>query len=103
MGIGIFNKIKRIGKGFLKDILNNNVVKGPKDPGALLHEAVNEVKNAIVNNTKNVIKKDILDKNKLLRSLNDNLRLFESDQGPVDEVKPLVSYASRNWIPKFKD
>ncbi|MBQ8206636.1 MAG: hypothetical protein IJZ77_04160 [Bacilli bacterium] len=73
--------------------MNNNVV----------NEAVNEVKNAIVNNTKNVIKKDILDKNKLLRSLNDNLRLFESDQGPVDEVKPLVSYASRNWIPKFKD
>ena len=83
MGIGIFNKLKRFGRGFvsgIKDIFNDPKVK----------DAVNVAKNNIVNTVTNVV----LDKNKLLKGLNTET---------MDNIKDVVSFASRKWIPKFKN
>ena len=98
MGIGIFNKLKRFGRGFIsgiKDIFNDPKVK----------DAVNVAKNDIVNGVTNVVKNAnvVLDKNKLLKGLStetmDNIKeIF--DQG---SLSPVVSFASRKWIPKFKN
>ena len=78
MGIGIFNKLKRFGRGFIsgiKDIFN--------DP---------KVKDAVTNVAKNA--NTILDKNKLLKGLSTET---------MDNIKDVVSFASRKWIPKFKN
>ena len=83
MGIGIFNKLKRFGRGFIsgiKDIFNDPKVK----------DTVNVAKNNIVNTVTNVI----LDKNKLLKGLSTET---------MDNIKDVVSFASRKWIPKFKN
>ena len=85
MGIGIFNKLKRFGRGFiggLKDIFNDPKVK----------DAVNVAKNDIVNVVKNA--NVVLDKNKLLKGLSTET---------MDNIKDVVSFASRKWIPKFKN
>ena len=85
MGIGIFNKLKRFGRGFIsgiKDIFNDPKVK----------DAVNGAKNDIVNVAKNA--NTILDKNKLLKGLSTET---------MDNIKDVVSFASRKWIPKFKN
>ena len=89
MGIGIFNKLKRLGRGFvsgIKDIFNDPKVK----------DAVNVAKNDIVNGVTNVVKNanTILDKNKLLKGLSTET---------MDNIKDVVSFASRKWIPKFKN
>ena len=86
MGIGIFNKLKRLGRGFIsgiKDIFNDPKVK----------DAVNVAKNNIVNTVTNVI----LDKNKLLKGLS-----TETKENIKDLTNSVVSFASRKWIPKFK-
>ena len=98
MGIGIFNKLKRLGRGFIsgiKDIFNDPKVKDAVTNG------VNGAKNDIVNVVKNA--NVVLDKNKLLKGLStetmDNIKeIF--DQG---SLSPVVSFASRKWIPKFKN
>ena len=85
MGIGIFNKLKRFGRGFIsgiKDIFNDPKVK----------DAVNVAKNDIVNVVKNA--NVVLDKNKLLKGLSTET---------MDNIKDVVSFASRKWIPKFKN
>ena len=85
MGIGIFNKLKRLGRGFaseLKDIFNDPKVK----------DAVSVAKNDIVNVVKNA--NVVLDKNKLLKGLSTET---------MDNIKDVVSFASRKWIPKFKN
>ena len=87
MGIGIFNKLKRFGRGFiggLKDIFNDPKVK----------DAVNATKNDVTNVIKNSVKNEILDKNKLLKGLTPET---------IDNIKDVVSFASRKWIPKFKN
>ena len=89
MGIGIFNKLKRFGRGFIsgiKDIFNDPKVK----------DAVNVAKNDIVNGVTNVVKNAnvVLDKNKLLKGLSTET---------MDNIKDVVSFASRKWIPKFKN
>ena len=87
MGIGIFNKLKRFGRGFiggLKDIFNDPKVK----------DAVNVAKNDVTNVIKNSVKNEILDKNKLLKGLTPET---------IDNIKDVVSFASRKWIPKFKN
>ena len=86
MDIGIFNKLKRLGRGFvsgIKDIFNDPKVK----------DAVNVAKNNIVNTVTNVI----LDKNKLLKGLS-----TETKENINDLTNSVVSFASRKWIPKFK-
>ena len=86
MGIGIFNKLKRLGRGFvsgIKDIFNDPKVK----------DAVNVAKNNIVNTVTNVV----LDKNKLLKGLS-----TETKENIKDLTNSVVSFASRKWIPKFK-
>ena len=98
MGIGIFNKLKRFGRGFIsgiKDIFNDPKVKDA------VTNAVDVAKNDIVNTVKNA--NVVLDKNKLLKGLStetmDNIKeIF--DQG---SLSPVVSFASRKWIPKFKN
>ena len=102
MGIGIFNKLKRFGRGFIsgiKDIFNDPKVKDA------VTNVVNVARNDIVNGVTNVAKNanTILDKNKLLKGLStetmDNIKeIF--DQG---SLSPVVSFASRKWIPKFKN
>ena len=102
MGIGIFNKLKRFGRGFIsgiKDIFNDPKVKDA------VTNVVNVARNDIVNGVTNVAKNanSILDKNKLLKGLStetmDNIKeIF--DQG---SLSPVVSFASRKWIPKFKN
>ena len=92
MGIGIFNKLKRFGRGFIsgiKDIFNDPKVK----------DAVNVAKNDIVNGVTNVAKNanTILDKNKLLKGLS-----TETKENIKDLTNSVVSFASRKWIPKFK-
>ena len=85
MGIGIFNKLKRFGRGFIsgiKDIFNDPKVK----------DAVNVARNDIVNVVKNT--NVVLDKNKLLKGLSTET---------MDNIKDVVSFASRKWIPKFKN
>ena len=89
MGIGIFNKLKRLGRGFIsgiKDVFNDPKVK----------DAVNVAKNDIVNGVTNVVKNAnvVLDKNKLLKGLSTET---------MDNIKDVVSFASRKWIPKFKN
>ena len=94
MGIGIFNKLKRFGRGFIsgiKDIFNDPKVK----------DAVNVAKNDIVNVVKNA--NVVLDKNKLLKGLStetmDNIKALCAPSSAQD----VVSFASRKWIPKFKN
>ena len=92
MGIGIFNKLKRFGRGFIsgiKDIFNDPKVK----------DAVNVAKNDIVNGVTNVAKNanSILDKNKLLKGLS-----TETKENIKDLANSVVSFASHKWIPKFK-
>ena len=98
MGIGIFNKLKRLGRGFIsgiKDIFNDPKVK----------DAVNVAKNDIVNGVTNVVKNAnvVLDKNKLLKGLStetmDNIKALCAPSSAQD----VVSFASRKWIPKFKN
>ncbi|MBQ4122951.1 hypothetical protein IJD44_04415 [bacterium] len=87
MGIGIFNKLKRFGRGFIsgiKDIFNDPKVK----------ENINVAKNDVTNVIKNSVKNEILDKNKLLKGLTPET---------IDNIKDVVSFASRKWIPKFKN
>ena len=97
MGIGIFNKLKRLGRGFIsgiKDVFNDPKVK----------DAVNVAKNDIVNGVTNVVKNAnvVLDKNKLLKGLStetmDNIKALCAPSSAQD----VVSFASRKWIPKFK-
>ena len=93
MGIGIFNKLKRFGRGFIsgiKDIFNDPKVKDA------VTNVVNVARNDIVNGVTNVAKNanTILDKNKLLKGLSTET---------MDNIKDVVSFASRKWIPKFKN
>ena len=93
MGIGIFNKLKRLGRGFvsgIKDIFNDPKVK----------DVVNVAKNDIVNGVTNVVKNAnvVLDKNKLLKGLS-----TETKENIKDLTNSVVSFASRKWIPKFKN
>ena len=93
MGIGIFNKLKRFGRGFIsgiKDIFNDPKVKDA------VTNVVNVARNDIVNGVTNVAKNanTILDKNKLLKGLSAET---------MDNIKDVVSFASRKWIPKFKN
>ena len=88
MGIGIFNKLKRLGRGFIsgiKDVFNDPKVK----------DAVNGAKNDIVNVVKNA--NVVLDKNKLLKGLS-----TETKENIKDLANSVVSFASHKWIPKFK-
>ena len=92
MGIGIFNKLKRFGRGFIsgiKDVFNDPKVK----------DAVNVAKNDIVNRVTNVVKNAnvVLDKNKLLKGLS-----TETKENIKDLANSVVSFASHKWIPKFK-
>ena len=96
MGIGIFNKLKRFGRGFIsgiKDIFNDPKVKDAVTNG------VNGAKNDIVNGVTNVVKNAnvVLDKNKLLKGLS-----TETKENIKDLTNSVVSFASRKWIPKFK-
>ena len=92
MGIGIFNKLKRFGRGFIsgiKDIFNDPKVKDA------VTNVVNVARNDIVNVAKNA--NSILDKNKLLKGLS-----TETKENIKDLTNSVVSFASRKWIPKFK-
>ena len=92
MGIGIFNKLKRLGRGFIsgiKDVFNDPKVKDAVTNG------VNGAKNDIVNVVKNA--NVVLDKNKLLKGLS-----TETKENINDLTNSVVSFASRKWIPKFK-
>ena len=98
MGIGIFNKLKRFGRGFIsgiKDIFNDPKVKDA------VTNVVNVARNDIVNVAKNA--NSILDKNKLLKGLStetmDNIKALCAPSSAQD----VVSFASRKWIPKFKN
>ena len=85
MGIGIFNKLKRFGRGFIsgiKDIFNDPKVKDA------VTNAVNVAKNDIVNTVKNA--NVVLDKNKLLKGLN-----TETKENIKDLANSVVSFASR--------
>ena len=102
MGIGIFNKLKRFGRGFIsgiKDIFNDPKVKDA------VTNVVNVARNDIVNGVTNVAKNanSILDKNKLLKGLStetmDNIKALCAPSSAQD----VVSFASRKWIPKFKN
>ena len=102
MGIGIFNKLKRFGRGFIsgiKDIFNDPKVKDA------VTNVVNVARNDIVNGVTNVAKNanTILDKNKLLKGLStetmDNIKALCAPSSAQD----VVSFASRKWIPKFKN
>ena len=94
MGIGIFNKLKRFGRGFIAGI--KNIFNDPK-----VKDAVNVAKNDVVNVARNAVKTGvtdvILDKNKLLKGLNP-----ETVENIKDVANSVVSFASRKWIPKFK-
>ena len=105
MGIGIFNKLKRFGRGFIsgiKDVFNDPKVKDAVTNAVNVarNDIVNTVKNDIVNGVTNgvtnVVKNAnvILDKNKLLKGLSTET---------MDNIKDVVSFASRKWIPKFKN
>ena len=93
MGIGIFNKLKRLGRGFISGI--KDVFNDPKVKDAVTN-AVDVAKNDIVNGVTNVVKNAnvVLDKNKLLKGLSTET---------MDNIKDVVSFASRKWIPKFKN
>ena len=93
MGIGIFNKLKRLGRGFvsgIKDIFNDPKVKDA------VNVAKNDIVNGVTNGVTNVVKNAnvVLDKNKLLKGLSTET---------MDNIKDVVSFASRKWIPKFKN
>ena len=90
MGIGIFNKLKRLGRGFIsgiKDVFNDPKVK----------DAVNTAKNTVKNDVTNTVTNVVLDKNKLLKGLS-----TETKENIKDLTNSVVSFASRKWIPKFK-
>ena len=91
MGIGIFNKLKRLGRGFISGI--KDVFNDPKVKDAVTNGVANAVKNANV----------VLDKNKLLKGLStetmDNIKALCAPSSAQD----VVSFASRKWIPKFKN
>ena len=102
MGIGIFNKLKRFGRGFIsgiKDIFNDPKVKDA------VNVAKNDIVNGVTNGVTNVVKNanTILDKNKLLKGLStetmDNIKALCAPSSAQD----VVSFASRKWIPKFKN
>ena len=79
--------MKRFGRGFIsgiKDIFNDKTV----------NDVVNVAKNDVTNVIKNSVKNEILDKNKLLKGLTPET---------IDNIKDVVSFASRKWIPKFKN
>ena len=93
MGIGIFNKLKRLGRGFIsgiKDVFNDPKVKDA------VNVAKNDIVNGVTNGVTNAVKNanSILDKNKLLKGLSTET---------MDNIKEVVSFASRKWIPKFKN
>ena len=92
MGIGIFNKLKRLGRGFISGI--KDVFNDPKVKDAVTN-VVNVARNDIVNVAKNA--NSILDKNKLLKGLS-----TETKENIKDLTNSVVSFASRKWIPKFK-
>ena len=96
MGIGIFNKLKRLGRGFISGI--KDVFNDPKVKDAVTN-AVDVAKNDIVNGVTNVVKNAnvVLDKNKLLKGLS-----TETKENIKDLTNSVVSFASRKWIPKFK-
>ena len=87
MGIGIFNKLKRFGRGFISGL--KNIFNDPK-----VKENINVAKNDVTNVIKNSVKNEILDKNNLLKGLTPET---------IDNIKDVVSFASRKWIPKFKN
>ena len=102
MGIGIFNKLKRLGRGFIsgiKDIFNDPKVKDA------VNVAKNDIVNGVTNGVTNVVKNAnvVLDKNKLLKGLStetmDNIKALCAPSSAQD----VVSFASRKWIPKFKN
>ena len=93
MGIGIFNKLKRLGRGFISGI--KDVFNDPKVKDAVTN-AVNVARNDISNVAKNA--NTILDKNKLLKGLS-----TETKENIKDLTNSVVSFASRKWIPKFKN
>ena len=102
MGIGIFNKLKRFGRGFIsgiKDIFNDPKVKDA------VNVAKNDIVNRVTNGVTNVVKNAnvVLDKNKLLKGLStetmDNIKALCAPSSAQD----VVSFASRKWIPKFKN
>ena len=97
MGIGIFNKLKRFGRGFIsgiKDVFNDPKVKDAVNVAK--NDIVNGVTNGVTNGITNVVKNAnvVLDKNKLLKGLSTET---------MDNIKDVVSFASRKWIPKFKN
>ena len=102
MGIGIFNKLKRFGRGFIsgiKDVFNDPKVKDA------VNVAKNDIVNGVTNGVTNVVKNAnvVLDKNKLLKGLStetmDNIKALCAPSSAQD----VVSFASRKWIPKFKN
>ena len=102
MGIGIFNKLKRLGRGFIsgiKDVFNDPKVKDA------VNVAKNDIVNGVTNGVTNVVKNAnvVLDKNKLLKGLStetmDNIKALCAPSSAQD----VVSFASRKWIPKFKN
>ena len=100
MGIGIFNKLKRFGRGFIsgiKDIFNDPKVKDAVTNG--VNGAKNDIVNGVTNGVTNVVKNTnvVLDKNKLLKGLS-----TETKENIKDLTNSVVSFASRKWIPKFK-
>ena len=106
MGIGIFNKLKRLGRGFIsgiKDIFNDPKVKDAVTN--VVNVARNDIVNGVTNGVTNVAKNanTILDKNKLLKGLStetmDNIKALCAPSSAQD----VVSFASRKWIPKFKN
>ena len=100
MGVGIFNKLKRFGRGFIsgiKDIFNDPKVKDAVNVAK--NDIVNGVTNGVINGVTNVVKNAnvVLDKNKLLKGLS-----TETKENIKDLTNSVVSFASRKWIPKFK-
>ena len=100
MGIGIFNKLKRLGRGFIsgiKDIFNDPKVKDAVNVAK--NDIVNGVTNGVTNGITNVVKNAnvVLDKNKLLKGLS-----TETKENIKDLTNSVVSFASHKWIPKFK-
>ena len=97
MGLGIFNKLKRLGRGFISGI--KDVFNDPKVKDAVTNAvdvAKNNIVNGVTNGVTNVVKNAnvVLDKNKLLKGLSTET---------MDNIKDVVSFASRKWIPKFKN
>ena len=97
MGIGIFNKLKRLGRGFvsgIKDVFNDPKVKDAVTNA--VNVAKNDIVNGVTNGVTNVVKNAnvVLDKNKLLKGLSTET---------MDNIKDVVSFASRKCIPKFKN